>query len=262
MAAMDEFREEREAIKHGTWKQKLEYFWDYYKIHTLVVVAVLVFVVSMIYNHITATEPALDGIFLNAYSQKDSASTFTLMDDFAKAQKIDLDEYHIDSQQLAHVSQQEQQENANIDASIASSANTSLQVIMTKTSAEVLDFIVGPHASAQEFAYGEYFIDLTEILSEEQYKQYEPYFLYIDMAVLKQIREANNNLDSDIEVSIPKSTSPEDLKEPIPVLIDLTQCQKLMDAYGYEPKNLAIGVIANSTHKEMALNFIDFLMTE
>ncbi len=262
MAAMDEFREEREAIKHGTWKQKLEYFWDYYKIHTLVTAAVLIFVVSMIYNHITATEPVLDGIFLNAYSQKDSASTFTLMDDFAKAQKIDLKEYHVDSQQLAHISVQEQQENANIDSTAASTANTSLQVIMTKTSAEVLDFIVGNHASMQEFAYGEYFIDLSEILSEEQYKQYEPYFLYIDMAVLERIREANNSMEKDSSISVPKSTSPEDLEDPIPVLIDLSQCQKLMEAYGYEPKNLAIGVIANSKHQEMALNFVDYLMSE
>ena len=82
------------------------------------------------------------------------------------------------------------------------------------------------------------------------------------MAVLKQIREANNNMDSGADISIPKSTSPEDLKEPVPVLIDLSQCQKLIDVYGSEPKNLAIGVIANSTHKEMALNFIDSLMAE
>ena len=29
MPVMDEFKEEREALKHGTPKQKLAYFWDY-----------------------------------------------------------------------------------------------------------------------------------------------------------------------------------------------------------------------------------------
>ena len=33
MAVMDEFKEEREALKNGTPKQKLAYFWYYYKWH-------------------------------------------------------------------------------------------------------------------------------------------------------------------------------------------------------------------------------------
>ena len=33
MAVMDEFKEEREALKRGTPKQKLAYFWYYYKWH-------------------------------------------------------------------------------------------------------------------------------------------------------------------------------------------------------------------------------------
>ena len=31
MPVMDEFREEREAIKNAGWDYKLKYFWDYYK---------------------------------------------------------------------------------------------------------------------------------------------------------------------------------------------------------------------------------------
>ena len=31
MAAMDEFRAEREAVKNGSFKEKLSYFWTYYK---------------------------------------------------------------------------------------------------------------------------------------------------------------------------------------------------------------------------------------
>ena len=35
MAVMDEFKEEREALKRGTPKQKLAYFWYYYKWHVI-----------------------------------------------------------------------------------------------------------------------------------------------------------------------------------------------------------------------------------
>ena len=38
---MDEFREEREKVKNGTWKQKLAYFWEYY--NTIILVKRFVF---------------------------------------------------------------------------------------------------------------------------------------------------------------------------------------------------------------------------
>ena len=41
MAVMDEFKEEREALKRGTPKQKLAYFWYYYKWHVIISVIII-----------------------------------------------------------------------------------------------------------------------------------------------------------------------------------------------------------------------------
>jgi len=41
MAVMDEFKEEREALKRGTPKQKLAYFWYYYKWHVIISVMII-----------------------------------------------------------------------------------------------------------------------------------------------------------------------------------------------------------------------------
>ncbi len=41
MAVMDEFREEREALKHGTPKEKFNYFMDYYKWYVIIGILVI-----------------------------------------------------------------------------------------------------------------------------------------------------------------------------------------------------------------------------
>ena len=43
MPVMDEFREERETIKNGTFKQKWQYFCDYYKWHVIIGAFVLIY---------------------------------------------------------------------------------------------------------------------------------------------------------------------------------------------------------------------------
>lgn len=52
MAVMDEFKEEREALKRGTPKQKLAYFWYYYKWHVIISVIIIGMLVSFIYQFV------------------------------------------------------------------------------------------------------------------------------------------------------------------------------------------------------------------
>ena len=68
MAVMDEFREEREAMKNGTRKQKLEYFWCYYKWHVICTVAAIAIISSFIYEGVTRKDIALYATFLNSYT--------------------------------------------------------------------------------------------------------------------------------------------------------------------------------------------------
>ena len=67
MAVMDEFREEREALKNADLKTKWQYFLDYYKWWVIGIAAALAFVISMIYSALTAKDNALSGYFLNTY---------------------------------------------------------------------------------------------------------------------------------------------------------------------------------------------------
>ncbi len=263
MAAMDEFREEREAIKNGTFKQKWEYFWDYYKIHTIVAIVLIVFLGNVIYEQITATDPILAVNFINAHNTNKDYTIQNVLDEFIEEQNIDTKEYHIDSRtNLYYMPEVEIAKNPTSSAasSSASSNYNTMQIISAQAGADMLDALVAPHTTLNELAYMEYFTDLTEILSEEEYAKYEPYFLYMDMAIIEERHEAYDNGKPVSDIPIATSNSAEDLKKPIPICIDLSHCENLMNAYGNHTESLAIGIIKNASHKDMAFKFIDFVM--
>lgn len=66
MAVMDEFKEEREALKRGTPKQKLAYFWYYYKWHVIISVIIIGMLVSFIYQFVNRKDTAFNAVLLNA----------------------------------------------------------------------------------------------------------------------------------------------------------------------------------------------------
>ena len=65
MAVMDEFKEEREALKHGTPKQKFTYFLDYYKWYVIIAVLVIAAGTYTIYEIVTKKDTAFYVCLLN-----------------------------------------------------------------------------------------------------------------------------------------------------------------------------------------------------
>ena len=130
---------------------------------------------------------------------------------------------------------------------------------MSYAAAGELDFITGDLGSMVGLAYQGYFVDLSEVLGEDQYESYSPYFLYIDQAVLESINtqttETNENTPE-----IPDCTKPEDMEHPVPVLIDMSQSDTLQDVYCHAFDNLVFGMVANSPHPENTLRYMDYLM--
>ena len=59
MAVMDEFREEREAVKHGPLKKRIAWFLDYNKWKILAMALAAVCVGTFIYQQVTKKETAL-----------------------------------------------------------------------------------------------------------------------------------------------------------------------------------------------------------
>lgn len=242
---MDEFKEQREKIKNASFKDKVKYYTYYYKWHAFVVIAVIALVAIWIHDVKTHKENALFAALLNNVTL-DSEST--LYKDYADYAGIDLEKYQIILDNTLNIDP-----TATDEMSVSSS-----QRMMVYTAAAELDTIIGGEDIFPDYAYNGIFHDLRDILSEEQIKAYEPYFYYVDRTVVETILEAQTNMESTVISEIPDPTKPEEMEDPVPVGIFVTNCQKLRDDYLFKGES-AIGVLTNAPHPENSLKFIDFL---
>ena len=61
----DEIREQRQKLKGKSLKEKFTYFWEYYKIHTLITVLVLIFGGNFIYTLAIRKDIVMEAAFVN-----------------------------------------------------------------------------------------------------------------------------------------------------------------------------------------------------
>ena len=57
-SVMDEIREQHKKMKGKSLKEKFQYFWEYYRVATLVTILVAVFLGNLIYTVATAKDNA------------------------------------------------------------------------------------------------------------------------------------------------------------------------------------------------------------
>ena len=249
MALMSEFQEERRAVwENGTLKQKALYIWDYYKWYIIVPIIVVSVIIWYIVHLLTATDTLFQGVFLNAYSLETDTITTELLHDYYELQGIDTKEEEINLNTSLYYTAGN--DNANYET---------LQVLMAWSAAKQLDFIAGDSASINELAYKGYLVDLREVLSEEQLAKYEPYFLYIHQSVQTR-RALALQEDEDISsITYPDCTKPEDMEEPVPVMIDMSQSDILSKLYSDTDDAIAVGITVSCEKTELVLEFLEYL---
>ena len=248
MAVMDEFKEEREALKNAGFKKRASYFIYYYKWYVIVAVLVLIAVISFIYQLATKKENAFYAVFMNSVESEEAAQRF--QQNFNEYAGIDTQEFETVFDTSITIDED--------NSMMADVTMTSTQKLMVYVAAAEIDVLLSDSASIEKYANSSSFYDMREILTEEQLSRYEPYFYYVDMAVVRELEEAQDNLDTEYQAVFPAPKKPEEMEEPVPVglYVDST---KLEDAYYFPEGELVLGVYANAPHLEQTLKFIDYL---
>lgn len=237
----------KEYFKNATAKQKWVYFWEYYKLPTIVIILIIVVASNFIYHKVTDPELILNGIFLNCNILETEMTVENLGLEFLESQKMDTSDYTVNFNDGLYLTG---------DSTFDYEGE---QAIWVQSSAGTVDFIISPIEHLIEFAYQEYYADLTTILSDEQVKKYEPYFLYLDGAVLEEM--ANAPADSPLDdMELPDPKKPEEMKDPIPVFINMAQCEKLTNIYGTSAESLAFCILINAPDLDLTIDFLDYLM--
>lgn len=250
MPVMDEFKEEREALRHGTPKEKFQYFLDYYKWYVIVGVLILIFVGSFVYQYVTRKERAIFVAMVNTYATDTADEEYPQK--FAAYAGIDTDAYDIlfDSSMYLDTTDL---------AAVDETTMATTQKLMVYIAAKEIDVLTADESTINSYAYNGVFYDLRTILTEEQIEKYEPYFYYMDQAVADAREEADVSEDAYVSVpDYPAPRNPEAMEEPVPVGIYLDEAKGVKEYY-YFAEDTILGIPANTEHLENAVKYLDFI---
>lgn len=248
MPVMDEFREEREAMKNATLKEKWQYFLDYYKWYVIGGVIAIAFFGTLIHDMVTAKDWVFFGFFINAYNTDEASDLF--LNGFTELAQLDLENYAADIDDTISI-------NLNSYDEITMTSNEKMNVYLA---AGDLDFIAADETTFSHYATSDTYFDITTILSAEQLEKYEPYLYYTDMAEIRAREEASlNGTFDDYAKKEYDHRNPEEMEDPVPVGLYIGHCENITNYYTFKEEDVVIGIPLNTTHLETSLQFIDYI---
>lgn len=166
----DEIHEQHQKMKGRSLKEKAAYFWEYYRVHTLVIFLVVLFGGNLIYTIVTAKDQVFYAAFVNTYMNPDLEADL-LTAEYETYAQIDTKE----NEALLET-------NLNVDyegMDTYSAAN--MQKIMALTSAQSLDVIIADDKYYERNLKDVLFGDLSDFLSAETLEKYQDRIVYADI---------------------------------------------------------------------------------
>ena len=202
----------------------------------------------------TVTEPIfqMQGFLLNTDNKQEDVSATELAQAFIKDNNIDTSSGRI------VLNDDWNYEPGNEDKAKESTAGGREMLVQKEN--QTLDFITGYKETMLDLAYNSFFTDISSLLSSKQLEAYEPYLLYIDQEVSDRLAQAYEDKEDLSTIKIPDPTKPEEMKEPIPVLIDISHCEKLSDIYNSPKDALAFGFVDTAPDYQLPIDFLLYIM--
>lgn len=265
----DEIKEQqKKAFATMSTKEKFAYFWDYYKIHTIVAICVIAFVISFV-RQIQENKPyAFYAVLMNAFSGLDSNDTNVMWEnEFLEYAGIDPETYRVC-----------------IDTSLTQSADGGSQYEMAnrqKMAAMMhtgdIHAIIADTETFESYAHMETFYDLSEVLTEDEFALYQDLFYYTDASAFD---EEDGDTLTEMEAiqkayyaKVIDHSDPSAMEKPIPVGIRIpTSGNKLADAgyyrylqegdYSFQgyPSETVLGIPLSAEDPQLALQFLTYLL--
>lgn len=149
---------EKVDFKKMTGKQKAGYIWEYYKVHILVVIAVVAFLITIIHHYATAKEAVVTILPINA----ENAGT-GIEPDFSDF----MEEYHYDSKKQEIVVSS----GYTFDSNDPTRSSYSYQALITVLSAGGADVVSADEQMYAYLAQAGICADLSEFYSKEELEQ-------------------------------------------------------------------------------------------
>lgn len=249
MPVMDEFKEEREALKAQPFKKKLEYFWSYYKWHTIGSIVGVILLFVLVRDIADNKENAFFGILVNTYPRYEDTAAFDSA--IEELLEIDTDKYQVTFDYNFYMSEV-----------FDNNSYQTTQMIMVHTAAGDVDVMAMDTYNFNKYGYNSYYADLRLYLSEEQLAALNDRIFYVDAALVAEIEEESiNNSYNTEEPPYPENPfDPSTMKDPIPVGISLKGCEKFEEYFLYaDDQEGFIGIFPGTKNANKMPAFIDYL---
>ena len=251
MPAMDEFKKQREAIKNKSFKEKLDYYWYYYKMHIFIALFVLILVVTTICDIATSRETKFYIAFLNSFS---SVFEQDFIEEFEPLTGLDLEKYNVYLDTTFYFNVNEYDE-ASMNA---------LEKFLTMTSNSEIDVVITDRNIFSNYADNGFFRDLREYLTDEQLEKYADHFYYYDEAVLdREIDyQAIYNQGYVISTDTTERRDPSVMEKPVPVgifLDDSLKAKLVAEGYYTEAQEVVFGFMGKDENIEYCRLFLDWI---
>ena len=240
----------KEMTKDMTKKQKLSYFWEYYKWHTIAILAVLYLIGSLVVHYVTMKEEVLFAAFVNF------SAIETKKEEFKKAytdySELDTDKYTVDI-------------NDDITLGLGMSFGTAYSgqdLMAAYIGGEQMDVFCTGDNIFFDYAYEDNIMALSRYMSEEEIEKYSDRLYYVDEAVVEGYTQAIKDMDYDYSAEAPDPDKPEDMERPVAVGIfvdDSYWLNQYFTCRDEKAEHYVVGVIGNSHRTEEAKKFIEFL---
>lgn len=148
-----------ESVAKGTWKDRLGYFWMYYKIPVFLIVVAVIVIVSFVHTNLTQKTSCLDAALFDIHS---SAEENALETDFEHYAGINTKKYAATISTSLMLS----------DSSSSSYSMGSLARLYTETGTGKLDVCAMRKKDFKKYEKAGIFLDLSKVLPKEELEKY------------------------------------------------------------------------------------------
>ena len=257
-----EIKEQHQKTKDMTKKEKLSYFWYYYKIHTIVVIAIVIFIASLIRQIVTYKDYAFYAVLINSDFSYTGDEPWS--EEFAEYAGIDTKKYL-----------------SCFDTSFTLSSDDMSQYTIAATEkllalvhAGTIDIIVADTEIFEGYVRNEMFMDLRTVLPEELMEKYKNDFYYADAAAFDTDEDDTSPATGelpDYDTFVINHRDPSSMEQPIPVGICLSKETKIMASGCYDylssgnvtyqgyPSEAVLGIPLSTANLDTIIQFLTYL---
>lgn len=259
MAVMDEFKEERAKVKEMTLLQKLDHFVYYHKAGIMMTILIGVIAFVGIYDAVKGKDVAMYIALIDCIDDNYSTSNTDKSYETTIAEQLGI---NTNTHMITL-------DNSFVLSAAEYAADESVyelpEILFTRLATGQLAAFMAQESTINGWVMNDGFLDLREVMTEEQYEYYKDSFYWIDYDIV-----ANYELsfDDGAYVYNEDHRSPEGMKDPMPVGVYITPNEDFQDNYTFLYDQEIVYCLTLNTYDEkkdeyngtqLALDYLDIL---